>query len=215
MSGKLFTWVVVAVAVVVFVGVIGSQVLGGGAVLPADAGVGPVTLRDVLFYGFAALTVAGAAAVALSRNILYSAIGLLGALMGAGALYVFVSADFLAVTQLLVYIGGVLVLILFAVMLTNRITEVNISNSSLGLGGGIALLIAAVPVLVFVAVATPWAARVPPELAPTTRDIGNAFLTRWLLPFELASLVLLATLIGAVVIARKELKQDEPDPAAQ
>ncbi len=214
MAGKLFTWVVVAGLVVVFVGVIGSQVLSGAA-LPADAGLGPVTLRDVLFYAFAALTVGGAAAVALSRNILYSALGLLFALIGAGALYVFVSADFVAVTQLLVYIGGVLVLILFAVMLTNRITDVNISNKSLGVGGGAALLAAAVPVLVFVAVATPWASHVPPELAPTTREIGNAFLTRWLLPFELASLVLLATLIGAVVIARKELKQDEPDPAAR
>ncbi len=214
MSRKLFTWVVVAGLVVLFVGVIGTQVLRGAA-LPADTGVGPVTLRDVLFYAFAALTVGGAGGVAFSRNILYSAIGLLAALMGAGALYVFVSADFLAVTQLLVYIGGVLVLILFAVMLTNRITEVNVSNRSLGVGGGVALLVAAVPVLVFVAVATPWAAHVSPGLAPTTREIGNAFLTQWLLPFELASLVLLATLIGAVVIARKELKQDEPDPAAR
>ena len=64
--------------------------------------------------------------------------------------------------------------------------------------------------LLFVAIASPWAARPPPGLAPTTREIGQAFLTRFLLPFELASLVLLATLIGAVVIARKELKRDEP-----
>ena len=78
---------------------------------------------DVLFYVIAGLTLAGAAAVALMRSILYSAIGLLAALLGVGALYVFLSADFLAVTQLLVYIGGVLVLILFAVMLTNRITD--------------------------------------------------------------------------------------------
>src|SRR5512144_1132898 len=141
MSRKLFTWVVVAGLVVLFVGVIGAQVLRGAS-LPADAGVGPVTLRDVLFYAFAALTVGGAGGVAFSRNILYSAIGLLAALMGAGALYVFVSADFLAVTQLLVYIGGVLVLILFAVMLTNRITEVNVSNTSLGIGGGVAVLCA-------------------------------------------------------------------------
>jgi NADH-quinone oxidoreductase subunit J len=212
MSSKLILWLIVAALVVVFVGVIGTQVMQGAA-LPADAGLGPLTLRDVLFYAFAALTVAGAAAVALSRNILYSAMGLLFALMGAGAIYVFLSADFLAVTQLLVYIGGVLVLILFAVMLTNRITDVNISNTSLGLGGGAALLVATVPVLVFVAAATPWAANASPGLAPTTREIGNAFLTRWLLPFELASLVLLATLIGAVVIARKELKADEPESA--
>jgi NADH:ubiquinone oxidoreductase subunit 6 (subunit J) len=66
---------------------------------------------------------------------------------------------------------------------------------------------------VFVAVTTPWAVRVAPALAPTTREIGNAFLTGWLLPFELASVILLATLIGAVVIARKELKPDD-EPAS-
>jgi NADH-quinone oxidoreductase subunit J len=67
-------------------------------------------------------------------------------------------------------------------------------------------------VLTFVALATPWATRAQPEVGPTTRAIGNAFLTTWLLPFELASLVLLATLLGAVIIARKELKVDEPTP---
>jgi NAD(P)H-quinone oxidoreductase subunit 6 len=214
MSRKIYIWFVLAALVIAFVGYIGAQV-AQSTVAPANLALGPVTLRDVLFYGLAGLAVAGAACVALSRNILYSALGLLFALMGAGSIYIFLSADFLAVTQLLVYIGGVLVLILFAVMLTNRITEVNISNKSLGIGGGIALLLATAPMLIFVAVTTPWAQRVPAELAPTTRDIGNAFLTRWLLPFELASLVLLATLIGAVVIARKELKQDEPDPAAR
>ncbi len=211
MPRKIYVWLVLAALVVTFVGVLGGEVADGVA-LPPDLRLGPVTLRDVLFYVFAFLTVAGAAGVALSRNILYSAVGLLTALMGAAALYVFLSADFLAVTQLLVYIGGVLVLILFAVMLTNRITDVNVSNTSLGVAGGAAVLLATAPVLVFVAIGTPWAARVPPELAPTTREIGNAFLTRWLLPFELASLVLLATLIGAVVIARKELKADE-EPA--
>ena len=211
MPRKIYVWFVVAALVVGFVGYMGSQV-AENTVAPDALALGPVTLRDVLFYLFAVVTLAGAGAVAFSRNILYSALGLLAALMGAGALYIFLSADFLAVTQLLVYIGGVLVLILFAVMLTSRITEVTVSNRSLGLGGGVALLLATAPMLLFVAVTTPWATQVPAELAPTTREIGNAFLTRWLLPFEVASLVLLATLIGAVVIARKELKQDE-EPA--
>jgi NADH-quinone oxidoreductase subunit J len=211
MSRKTTLWLVLAALVVTFVGAIGITV-SDATFLPSDLALGPVTLGDVLFYAFGLLTVAGAAAVALSRNILYSALGLLTALMGAAALYVFLSADFLAVTQLLVYIGGVLVLILFAVMLTNRITDVNVSNASLGVAGGVALLLATAPVLVFVAISTPWAARMPDVLAPTTREIGNAFLTRWLLPFELASLILLATLIGAVVIARKELKDEEPAP---
>jgi NAD(P)H-quinone oxidoreductase subunit 6 len=212
MSRKLYTWITLAALVVLFVGVLGLQV-GRGGVLPPDFEVGPFTLRDALFYLFAVLTLAGAGLTAISRNILYSAIGLLGALIGAGALYAWLSADFLAVTQLLVYIGGVLVLILFAVMLTNRISEVQVSNVSLGVAGGVALLLSAVPVLCFVALATPWAIREPDAIAPTTRTIGNAFLSQWLLPFELASLVLLATLIGAVVIARKELKADEPDPS--
>ena len=212
MSRKIYTWVVLAVLVVSFVGVLGLEV-ARGASLPGDLELGPFTLRDLLFYLFAGLTVAGACATAFSKNIVYSAIGLLAALAGAGAIYVFLSADFLAVAQLLVYIGGVLVLILFAVMLTNRITEVTVSNVSLGLPGGVALLIATAPVLAFVALATPWPTRTPDPLAPTTSAIGNAFLTQWLLPFELASLVLLATLIGAVIIARKELKADEPDPS--
>ena len=210
MSRKIYIWIVMAAMVVAFVGIIGTRVAESGT-LPTSYALGPLGLRDVLFYAFAAITVAGAAAVALSRNILYSALGLLGALIGTGSTYVFLSADFLAVTQLLVYIGGVLVLILFAVMLTNRITEVNVSNVSLGVGGGIALFVAVVPVLVFVAVTTPWAVHAAPALAPTTREIGNAFLTRWLLPFELVSLVLLATLIGAVVIARKEFKSDSDE----
>lgn len=210
MPRKIYVWFVLAAAVIAFVGYMGAQI--PESALAGSMALGPLTLRDVLFYVLAGLTVSGAASVALSRNILYSALGLLTALMGAGALYIFLSADFLAVTQLLVYIGGVLVLILFAVMLTNRIEDVTVSNKSLGVGGGVALMLATAPVLVFVAVTTPWAIRTPGELAPTTREIGNAFLTRWLLPFELASLVLLATLIGAVVIARKELKSDE-EPA--
>jgi NAD(P)H-quinone oxidoreductase subunit 6 len=205
---KILTWVGLAATVVVLVAVLGGRA-SAQAELPGDPGESAPALHDLLFFVFAGMTLVGAGGVALSRNILYSAIGLLAALMGAGALYVFLSADFLAVTQLLVYIGGVLVLILFAVMLTNRISEVNVSNTSLGVAGGVALLVVTAPVLCFVALATPWNAQVPPALAPTTREIGNAFLTRWLLPFELASLVLLATLIGAVVIARKELKSDE------
>ena len=212
MSRKIYTWVVLAALVVTFVGALGLEV-ARGAFLPGDLALGPFTLRDLLFYVFAALTLTGASATAFSKNIVYSAVGLLAALTGAGAIYVFLSADFLAVAQLLVYIGGVLVLILFAVMLTNRITEVNVSNVSLGLPGGLALLAAIAPVLAFVAIATPWPERTPDPLAPTTRAIGNAFLSQWLLPFELASLVLLATLIGAVIIARKELKADEPDPS--
>jgi NAD(P)H-quinone oxidoreductase subunit 6 len=206
--GKLVAWALVAVFVIAFVGFIGGKVLAPLAVEGGELVLGNVQLSDLVFGGIATLTVAGAAGVALSRNILYSALSLLAALMGAAGLYVMLSADFLAVTQVLVYIGGVLVLVLFAVMLTNQITEVNVSNRSIGLAGGVLLFLATAAILVFVAVKSPWAVMPQPAMVETTAAIGDAFLTKWLLPFELASLVLLATLIGAVVIARKELKAD-------
>src|SRR6266545_4928645 len=151
-SPRLGLALLLAVLVAGFLAYFGSEVLP--AWIPSGDRA-PPRLADYLFYAVAALTVAGAAGVALSRNILWSAIGLLMALLGTGAIYVFLSADFLAVTQLLVYIGGVLVLILFAVMLTNRIGDVDVSNRSFGLLGGLALLLATVSVLVFVAIATP------------------------------------------------------------
>ena len=104
---------------------------------------------------------------------------------------------------------GIVLLILFAVMLTSQIGQVNVSNASFGVTGGLLLFLATAPLLLVVAVGTPWKIRPDPKLSETTAQIGNAFLQQWLLPFELASLILLATLIGAVVMARKELKADE------
>jgi NAD(P)H-quinone oxidoreductase subunit 6 len=207
-SGRLALWLLATAAVAGFVIYMTTQVIRPAMLSSPLPEPSTLSLPGILFYVLAALTVAGAAGVALSRNILYSSIGLLIALLGAGSLYVFLSADFVAVTQLLVYIGGVLVLILFAVMLTNRITEVTVSNTSFSLFGGVLLFVSAAPVLLAVAIFTPWNARAPAALAPTTEAIGNAFLTTWLLPFEVASLVLLSTLVGAVVIARKEIKAD-------
>jgi NAD(P)H-quinone oxidoreductase subunit 6 len=207
-TGKILGWIAGTALAIGFVVVMGQLAIRPAAQAMAHGESLPAGLTDVLFYVVAGLTIAGAAGVALSHNILYSAIGLLIALLGAGALYVFLAADFLAVTQLLVYIGGVLVLVLFAVMLTNRITEINVSNASLGLWGGLMLFAAVAPVLLSVALVTPWAAITPPAAAYTTETIGDSLLTRWLLPFEVASMVLLATLVGAVVIARKEIKAD-------
>jgi NAD(P)H-quinone oxidoreductase subunit 6 len=207
-AGKLAVWALGAALVVAFVAYMTTQVIRPAAEVAPLPGNEPAGVPDVLFYVLAAITLVGAAGVALSRNILYSAVGLLAGLLGAGGLYVFLSADFVAITQLLVYIGGVLVLILFAVMLTSRITEVQVSNASLGVFGGVLLFVAVAPVLLAVALLTPWAVAAPGPLGPTTATIGNGFLTRWLLPFEVASMVLLATLVGAVVIARKEIKAE-------
>ncbi|HVE85101.1 MAG TPA: NADH-quinone oxidoreductase subunit J [Myxococcales bacterium] len=166
---------------------------------------------DLAFLLFAAMAVISAGGVAFSRNIIYSALALLGTLLSTGALYIFLDADYVAVTQLLIYIGGVLVLILFAVMLTSQIGEKRLSNPRAFVLPGIVLLGAMLGLLCFVAARAPWKISDPgasaPASASSVRTIGDVFLREYLLPFEVVSLVLLATLIGAVVIARKELKE--------
>jgi NAD(P)H-quinone oxidoreductase subunit 6 len=162
-----------------------------------------------MFVFLALATLIGAASVALSRNIFWSAMGLLSCLVGVGGMYVLLSADFLAITQLLVYIGGVLVLIIFAVMLTSQIQDINVSNRSMGIVGGFFVFWVVATLLCFVALWTPWKVTSPEVVEGTTAAIGNGLLGKWLLPFEIASVVLIATMIGAIVVARKEVKNDQ------
>jgi NADH-quinone oxidoreductase subunit J len=161
-----------------------------------------------VFIFLALASLVGAAFVALSRNIFWSAMGLLSSLVGVGGMYVLLSADFVAVTQLLVYIGGVLVLIIFAVMLTSQIQDINISNRSMGLVGGYAVFFVVSTLLCFVALWAPWKLTAIEPLKETTAALGEGLLGTWLLPFEIVSVLLVATLVGAIVIARKEVKSD-------
>jgi NAD(P)H-quinone oxidoreductase subunit 6 len=161
-----------------------------------------------VFIFLALATLIGAASVALSRNIFWSAMGLLSCLIGVGGMYILLSADFVAITQLLVYIGGVLVLIIFAVMLTSHIQDINITNRSIGLWGGYALFFVVGTLLSFVALWAPWKLSDKAPVPDTTAALGDGLLGTWLLPFEIASVLLVATLVGAIVIARKEVKTD-------
>lgn len=165
-------------------------------------------LGALIFYLIAALTVGSALIVAFSRNIIYSAFALLGTFMGVAGLYVMLAADFVAVIQILVYIGGILVLIIFAVMLTHRISDVAVSNRAVGRFPA-AVAIGVVGILMGTCVlAANWVQKANPPVAPTTAGIGDAFLGPYILPFELASVVLLVALIGAVVVSRKEIRED-------
>jgi NAD(P)H-quinone oxidoreductase subunit 6 len=161
----------------------------------------------ILFYLLAALTVGSAAVVALSRNVIYSALALLGTFLGVAGLYITLSADFLAATQLLVYVGGTLTLILFAVMLTSRIEKAGVSNPKQGLLVGLGLVLAILIVLVLVAASTPWAIG-HGTTNPSTTKLGHAFLSEYLLPFEVGSVVLLAAMIGSVVLARRAVRRE-------
>ncbi|HEY8514181.1 MAG TPA: NADH-quinone oxidoreductase subunit J [Candidatus Binatia bacterium] len=159
-----------------------------------------------LFYAIAGLTVLSAIGVAFTRNVFYSAMCLMGTLLGASGLFVFLAADFVAVVQLLVYVGGILVLTLFAIMLTHQISEVQVSNRSVGRLPAFALVVLVGIGMGVALFRAPWHTKPLPEATPTTYHIGDAFLNQWLLPFELASVVLLTALVGAIVLSRKELR---------
>lgn len=166
-----------------------------------------MSVSTAVFYLIALLTIVSAGMVAFSRNIIYSAFSLLGTFMGVAGLYIFLGADFVAAVQVLIYVGGILVLILFAVMLTHRITDVTITNRSAGRIPALIVIGGLLYMLIQTVKSTPWIKAKEISYVATTAKIGDAFLNDYLLPFELASLVLLAAMIGAVVISRKEIKE--------
>ncbi len=168
------------------------------------------TLKTFIFYGFALMTVASALLVVTVRNIVHAAFSLMVTLFGVAGLYVFLQADFLAATQVIVYVGGILVLILFGVMMTSGRLEmrIHIERGQLLLGGAVAL--ALFMLLLTVIANTPvWKNRIDDgtALPPTTEKIGELILNGpFLLPFEVVSVLLLVALIGAALISRKEVR---------
>jgi NAD(P)H-quinone oxidoreductase subunit 6 len=165
-------------------------------------------VETTVFYGLAALIVGAASAVAFSRNILHAAFSLLGALTGTAGLYFFMGADFVGVVQILIYVGGISVLLLFAVLLTSRIGGVKVTNRALGYGAALPLAALVGALIIAAARFGAWP-RTEAVSAPTTARLGDAFLREDVLPFELASLVLLMALVGAMVIARRAVRQHE------
>lgn len=164
-------------------------------------------LTVILFYVFALMTLGSGAVVVFSRNIVHAAFALLFTFFGVAALYVFLMADFLAVTQLLIYVGGILVLLLFGVMLTTKVFDVQIRTGTFHILPAtiIVSLIAAILVALFLG--TEWKlSESRAEMSSTAPMLGEKFLTTYVLPFEIASVVLVVAMIGAAMIARRERK---------
>ena len=159
-------------------------------------------MAEFVFWFIAAMTIMSAAFVVINNQLIYSAVALLFTLFGVAGLYVFLWADFIAGIQILVYVGGILVLVIFGIMLTNKIRSVRISHKSMqqGVGGVVTLWLFIF--LVFAMTKAPWALSDAVEPIGTVREIGILLLTDFLLPFEIISLLLLGALIGAAVLSR-------------
>jgi len=167
----------------------------------------------LLFYLFAFLAVGAAVLVITLRNPMYSAISLLVTFLSVAALFVLRNAEFVAMVQIFVYGGGIMVLFLFVIMLVNlhRLREIQILGEQWPLAAVIAILFIAL--IAFVVFTTSFGPvnPIPERLVDVEGEaLGNVQAVAWslyreyLLPFEIASLFLLVAMIGAVVLARKE-----------
>ncbi len=162
-------------------------------------------LKDLVFLAIGVFTVASAAGVAFSRKVLYSAFSLLGTFAGVAGIFIFLSSDFIAMTQVLIYVGGILILIIFAVLLTNKIGDVKLTNQTINYKVAVPLTATVAIFLISLLTGADWGEKTP-VYESVVQPIGHALLTDYLLPFEIISIVLLGALIGAVVIVRREVK---------
>tara|TARA_B100001123_G_scaffold391840_1_gene470525 strand:+ start:529 stop:1146 length:618 start_codon:yes stop_codon:yes gene_type:complete len=163
-------------------------------------------MGELIFLGLIIVIASSAIWVVVSPNLVHSAVSLLFTLFGVAGLYVFLYADFLAATQIVIYVGGILVLIIFGVMLTNKIDKpVIISNSSNKIIG-VFVSGFIFSILSIIVVQTKWNIVPNHSEGPSTVElIGHLILGKYLLPFELVSILLLAALVGAAMLARKKI----------
>jgi len=159
---------------------------------------------EALGLGGIAVVVLGASlGVVLARNLFHSVLWLALALVGTAGLFLLLHAEFLAAVQVLLYAGGVVTIVVFAIMLTERLVGSSLVQTNRGIVAG---AVAAAAVFVGLAGtilrATP--SPLPPSPALTTAALGRAVLTEWVLTFEVLGLLLLAALLGALYLARTE-----------
>jgi NADH:ubiquinone oxidoreductase subunit 6 (subunit J) len=163
-----------------------------------------VTLEPLAFAVLAVILVGSALAVVLGKNLFHSVLFLALALTGTAGIFLSLDAEFLAAVQLLLYAGGVITIVVFAIVVTDRLVGVRISQVSHNLIGGTVLAAALfLGVLNFVA-GSPLPRSRPPFAADATRAIGEALLTRYVLPFQLLAVLFLAALLGAIYFARPD-----------
>lgn len=161
-------------------------------------------MEALVFYLLSFVIVASALAVVTMRNIFHCALALILCLFAVSGIYVLLHAEFLAVVQVLLYVGAVSILMIFAIMLTSRLAgrDIPVTNEQTFLGGfmGLVFLFG----LVYSLKETLFRLAEGAPGPGSTMAIGRLLMTDYVLPFEMVSVLLLAALIGAIIIARQE-----------
>ena len=162
-----------------------------------------MTGLDLIFAVVGLITAAAATKTVTSTNLVHAALFLAVTLAGIAGVFLVLSADFLALVQLVVYVGAVAVLFLFGLMLTRapigrEALDSDHRGLALGVSGALFVLLSGLIIAAFGDV------RVDTVGGPRTADIGLALFRDWVLPFEVLSMLLLAALVGAIVLSRRE-----------
>jgi len=159
-------------------------------------------LMYIAFFALAGLTLLAALAVVALKNILHSALALVVTFIGVAGIYFLLEAPFLAVVQVLIYVGAITVLIIFAIMLTRRLMGSSLAQFTGKWWIAAPLALALFGMIGLVAYSTTWLLR-PKEALPAdaVAALGTELMTTYLLPFEIASILLLVALVGAIVVA--------------
>lgn len=163
------------------------------------------TWQQVVFWLFALLITGAGVLVVTTRNVIHAALWLVGALMGAAAMYVLLFAEFVAWVQVLVYVGAIVVLMLFGLMLTRApIGSAEFDNDQRPLAALCAAAVFVVTSVILVGAFEGKEINFARTTGTTTESVGTAIFTLYVWPFEVVSILLLAALVGAVVIARRD-----------
>jgi NADH-quinone oxidoreductase subunit J len=160
--------------------------------------------QNIAFGVMAAVVVLAAVRVVTTQNVVHAALYLVAVLAGVGATYILLAAEFLAVVQVLVYIGAIVVLFLFGIMLTRATIgrERSLDGDQRGVAALVALLLGGM--LAFVLIDAFGGEEVEVTAVQRTREVGDVLFTSYLVPFMAASVLLLAALVGAIVLARRD-----------
>jgi NADH:ubiquinone oxidoreductase subunit 6 (subunit J) len=160
-------------------------------------------IQTVVFVIFSLVTLGAALAVVTSKNLFHSALFLILSFVGVASLYVLLEAPFLAAVQILVYVGAIAILIVFAIMLTRRLMARDLvqRNAQWGWSALGAVLLFVALGLILLQVNWPVVEAAVPE--ETISILGQDLMGRYLMPFEVASVLLLVALVGSIIIARE------------
>ena len=160
--------------------------------------------QHVAFYVIAVFIIVGALGVVITNNVVHAALFLVLVLVGVGADFLLLGAEFAGITQILVYVGAIVVLFLFGIMLTRAPIgkTVNLTNRNWYVGAFVAIALGGV--LVYTLADGFGKDKLPAENRQFTADVSDSIFGQYLVAFEVASILLLAALIGAIVLARKE-----------